>query len=217
MNYIEGRNVCFNCLWLSERSLLYNLQNPRLATRQPSGLNFFLQNNNNFIYVLQPHIFRAEIVFPKQHLSFNVCCFCQGSLLGRCTASPRALYSEPFTRSTFLSVLLTDGLPTRSASSQRSHFFWRRRVPHKSLLFHLSALCFLACWVHGWLVGWLLGTLVVWITATYSSSSTLQLEAGGYSETWLTIVEHVAHPKRVGFISNAVKPEITKRSFLAPV
>jgi len=51
-------------------ALMYNLQNPRVATRQSSGLNFSLQNNNNFIYVLQPHIFQAEFVSPTTTFIF---------------------------------------------------------------------------------------------------------------------------------------------------
>jgi hypothetical protein len=157
-------------------ALLYNLQNPRVCD-QSSGLNFSLQNNNNFIYVLQPHIFRAEFVSTKQHLSFNVCCFCQGSLLGLCTASPSL---EPHFYM-FYSPMDSPNVP----HLRSGHISLEGVESHTNLCCSLYLL--LVFWFVGWLVGWLLDALVVWITATYSSSSTLKMEAGGYSETWVTV------------------------------
>jgi hypothetical protein len=152
---------------------LYNLQNPRVATRRSCGLNFFPQNNNNFIYVLQPHIFRAEFVSPKQHLSFNVCCFCHGSVLGHCTASPSL---DPHF------YLLCSPMDSPSALHlRRGHISFEGGESHTNLC---CSICLLLVF---WFVGWMVGWLVVWITVTYSSSSTLKMEAGGYSETWVTV------------------------------
>jgi hypothetical protein len=125
---------------LANVALLYNLQNPRVATRQSSGLNFFLQNNNNFIYVLQPHTFRAGFVSAKQHLSFNVCCFCQGSLLGLCTASPSL---DPHLDSPSIPHL------------RRGHISFEGGESHTNLCCSICLL--LVYWFVRWMVGWLVG------------------------------------------------------------
>lgn len=152
MNYIEGCNDCFLTVYnLKNVALLYNLQNPRVATRQSSGLNFFFQNNNDFIYVLQPHISRAEFVSPKQHLSFNVCCFCQGSLLGLCTASP-SLDPHYYL---FCSPVDSPSVP----HLRRGHISFEGGDSHTNLCCSICLL--LVFWFVEWMVGWLLGTLVV--------------------------------------------------------
>jgi hypothetical protein len=133
---------------LANVALLYNLQNPRVATRQSSGLNFFLHSNNNFVCVLQPYVFRAECISPKQHSSLN-CCFCQGSFLGFYTASPSL--GPHFCL--FCSSMDAPSVPLL----RRGHIAFEGGESHTNVCYICLFLSFLASWVDGWLVGCLVG------------------------------------------------------------
>lgn len=153
--------------------------------------------------MLQPHIFRAEFVSPKQHLSFNVCCFCQGGLLGLCTASPSL---DPHFY-LFCSPMDSPSVP----HLRRGHISFGGGESYTNLC--CSIFGFLVCWVDGCLVRWLceLQQLIL-LRVPWRLRQEATPKLG-----WQFFIEHFAHPKRVGFINNAVGTSNNTRICFAPV